>query len=148
MQTKEENTTKPISASARACELVKNLGEAVTEHLFDIDDDYEYEADEYGFYSASIKCSFYFEYGNSGCDVFCSVLWGSDVHIECELEGSEGIHEKVYKSLERIEQCVNKYLDENLDTDELLDAIRENYVDSFYDEWNEHGFRDEADYLH
>ena len=38
------------------------------------------------------------------------------------------------------------YLDEYLDTQELLDAMIEDIRESYEDEWQSHGFRDAADY--
>lgn len=131
-------------------ELVKAIGEKLIDELFELKNEYKYEADEYGFDSASYGVFIYYEYGNSGCDVECNVIWKSrgSADIECLVYGSEGIHEKRYKKLDCIEKAVQEYVENNLDCECLLDAIEDDIREANMDEWERHGFRDAADYYH
>lgn len=129
---------------SKATELVKAIGEKVIDELNGFDD-YDIEFDEGDLYSASISANFGYEYGNSGCDIECNVSWpGGD--IEVNIYGCEGIHEKRYKMLDRLEEAVSGYVDEHLDTDDLLSCIKDKYRNDSADEWEDHGFRDAADY--
>lgn len=129
-------------------DLIKAIGEKVVSDLYEkVKKDYHIEYDEYGFVNASISTQFGYEFGNGYCDVECSVVWQSKgVDIECLLYGTEGHKEKCYKKLTRIEEAVNNYLVENLSTDDLLDAIKEDYRDACADEWEQHGFASASDY--
>lgn len=130
-------------------EIVKEIGDHIIDSLNE-EKDYFIEYDEGYLDNAHVSISFYYQYGNAGCDVEASVFWSSHSKytIECLLYGGEGKKEKVYKSLSCIEEAVNTYVSDNLDVDCLLDCIEEDYRDFCSDEWNDHGFRDEADYLH
>ena len=136
--------------SNKAATVVQEIGDVIIDRLNELDDNYEYECDEFGFDSASVRIgSIVYLFGNAECEIEASVWWSSKkgASIECLLYGAKGIHDEC-KKLERIEELVQEYVDENLDTDALLDAISESVENSYYDEWNEHGFRDAADYYH
>ncbi len=130
--------------------LIKAIGDELIDKLFKLENEYQYEADEYGFESASYGVQINYEYGNSNCDVECSVTWKSrgSADIECIVYGCEGIHEKRYKMLDCIEKAVQEYVEDNLDCECLLDAIEDDLREASMDEWELHGFRDAADYYH
>lgn len=131
--------------------LIASLGEAIIEKLYELDDNYTYEADgEFGGFEAS--CSAYcfdFEYGSGHCEVEATVTWpyGKKASLEVLLYGSEGHVENTYKDLSNLEEAVTGYLQEHLDTGELLDAMLDKMRGNEEDEWESHGFRDERDYL-
>ncbi len=129
-------------------ELIKAIGDELIDKLYQLDKDYNYEADEYGFESASYGVSIYYEYGNSGCDIECNVSWKSrcSADIECLVYGSESIHEKRYKNLDCIEKAVQEYVENNLDCECLLEAMEDDLREAYADEWEQHGFRDAQDY--
>lgn len=131
-------------------QIINGIVEQIESDLYEkAKKDYHIEYDEYGFDNASIGIQFGFEFGNGNCDVECSVSWnGKGVDMECLLYGTEGHKEKCYKSLSCLEEAVNNMLAENLDTDDLLDAIKEDYREACADEWQTHGFASEADYYH
>lgn len=129
-------------------QLVKDIGEKVISELFDqVSRDYNIEYDEYGFDKASIFIQFNHEYGNSQCDVEVSVCWPGG-EVECNLYGVESIHKGRYKTLDCLAIAVEEYVADNLDTEDLLDAIKEDYSEACADEWQTHGFASEADYYH
>ena len=129
-------------------ELVKSIGDKLIDKLFELEHEYDYEADEHGFEWASYSVFINYEYGNSQCDVECIVFWKSrsNATIECLVYGCEGIHENRFKNLECIEKAVQEYVENTLDTDDLLDAMEEDLREANMDEWECHGFRDAADY--
>ena len=131
-------------------QLIKSIGEKLIDELFKLDNEYKYEADEYGFYSASYGVSIYYEYGNSGCDIECYVSWESrhTASIECLVYGGEGVHENRFHKLDCIEKAIQGYVEKNLDTEELIEVIEDDIREANMDEWECHGFRDAADYYH
>ena len=143
--------------NSRAAQVVKAIGNKVIDELYDFDD-YKIEYDEGYLYSASISVHFGFEFGNGYCDVDVYASWSSRKSGEVKLElcGTESVStsnikdckERVYKKLDRINDAVLAYVDENLDMEELLGAIEDKYKDDSADEWESHGFRDAADYYH
>ena len=131
-------------------ELIKSIGDKIVDELFKkVNDEYSIEYDEYGFDCASINAQFGYEYGNGYCDVSCYVSWKSksSADVECSLDGCEGKKEKCYKKLDRLNDAVQVYVDEHLDTDELLEVIEDDHREACADEWECHGFRNEADYI-
>ena len=135
-------------------ELIKELGDLIIDK-FETIDDYDIEYDEQGFDNASISYQFSFEYGNASCDVEVYVSWASRSggEIEIVLDGTESKTKNPdgkprFKKLDRINDAVFKYVDEKADLDSLLDGIEEDYQNACSDEWNDHGFASEADYLH
>ena len=130
--------------------LVKAIGDEIIDRLFELENEYEYEGDEYGFYSASYSISFDFKYGNSQCNVGCSIWWNSrtSAYIECFVNGGEGIYKNQFKNLDCIEKAVQEYVENNLDCECLLDAMEDDLREFYEDEWEQHGFRDAADYYH
>ena len=131
--------------------LIASLGEAIIEKLYELDDNYTYEADgEFGGFEAS--CSAYcfdFEYGRGGCQVEATVTWpyGKKASLEVLLYGSEGHVENTYKDLSNLEQAVTDYLGEHLDTFELLEAMLDDLRVCYEDEYQRNGFASERDYL-
>jgi len=131
--------------------MVKAIGEKLIDELFELKNDYKYEADpEFGGYEAFYSISSGYEYGNAYADIECSVNWPyrGGATIEVIIYGAEGIHEKRYKKLDRLQQAVQDYLNENLNTEDLIDAIVEDLREANEDEWESHGFRDASDYYH
>ena len=130
--------------------LIASLGEAIIEKLYELDDNYTYEADcEFGGFEADCKTyCFEFEYGNGRCEVEASVTWpyGKSASLEVLLYGREGHVENAYKVLSNLEKAVTDYLDEHLDTDDLLSVMIDDLKEAYEDEWQSHGFRDAADY--
>ena len=94
--------------------------------------------------------SFDFKYGNSQCNVGCSIWWNSrtSAYIECFVNGGEGIYKNQFKNLDCIEKAVQEYVENNLDCECLLDAMEDDLREFYEDEWEQHGFRDAADYYH
>lgn len=130
--------------------IIANIGKAIEEALYDFDDNYSYDYDcEFGGFEADCRTgSFEFKFGTGKCEVEATVTWPyhKSPSIEVNLYGYEGKAEKAFKSLSNIEKAVQDYLDEYLDTQELLDAMIEDIRESYEDEWQSHGFRDAADY--
>jgi hypothetical protein len=131
--------------------LIACLGDAIIERLYELDDNYTYEADcEFGGFEASCSCyCFTFEWGNGECEAEATVTWpyGKEATLEVILYGGEGKVKNAYKDLSNLEKAVTEYVDENLDTGELLDAMLDDLREAYEDEWQSHGFRDERDYL-
>ncbi len=131
--------------------LIASLGEAIIEKLYELDDNYTYEADgEFGGFEAS--CSAYcfdFEYGDGSCQAEATVTWpyGKKASLEVLLYGSEGHVENTYKDLSNLEEAVTGYLQEHLDTFELLEAMRDDLRECYEDEYQRNGFASERDYL-
>ena len=148
----------------KATEVVKTIGDRLIDELFKLDNDISYEPDpEFGGFEASYSAPIYWKYGEkgdgiatnivslcSGIDIDCTVTWPYHdcANIEVILYGSEGIHEKRYKKLDRLQEAVQAYLDEHLDIDSLLSNMQDKLREASMDEWEEHGFRDAADYHH
>ena len=130
--------------------LIASLGEAIIEKLYELDDNYTYEADgEFGGFEADCRTGcFEFEYGNGHCEAEASVTWpyGKKASLEVLLYGSEGHVENTSKDLSNLEEAVKEYVDEHLDDDALLDAMLDDLRECYEDEWESHGFRDAADY--
>ena len=129
----------------KAEELVKAIGEEIIEKLNKLEDDFDYEYDEDGLYKASYGVSLTYNYGNSCCDIECSVDCKM-YEVECCIYGNEGIHKDRYKNLECLEYAVNDYLEKNLDISNLRILMEEKVRESYEDEWESHGFRNAADY--
>lgn len=131
--------------------LIASLGEAIIEKLYELDDNYTYEADgEFGGFEADCKTyCFGFEYGNGHCEVEASVTWpyGKKASLEVLLYGSEGRVENTSKDLSNLEEAVMDYLGEHLDTGELLDAMLDDLRECYEDEYQRNGFASERDYL-
>lgn len=130
--------------------LIACLGDAIKERLYELDDNYTYDADyEFGGFEASCSCyCFTFEWGNGACEAEATVTWPyrGKASVEVIVYGNEGRAEGSFKDLSCIESAVEGYLSEYLDTDELLEAMRDKMRGDSEDEWQRHGFRDEADY--
>lgn len=128
--------------------IITDLANAIIERLYELDDNYTYEADdEFGGFEAT--CSAYcfeFKWGTGECEAEATVTWPyrGKTNVEVLIYGYEG-HAKT-KSLANIEKAVSDYLAEHLDTQELLDAMTDKMRSDSCDEWQEHGFRDAADY--
>lgn len=127
--------------------IIQAIGDKIKDNLFELDDNWDYEADEFG-REASCRTSFQFEYGNGMCEVEASVTWpyNKSSTLEVLIYGTEGHVENTFKDLSNIEKAVTAYLDEHLDDGDLLDAIVDAVRDCYEDEWQSHGFRDAADY--
>lgn len=131
--------------------LIASLGEAIIEKLYELDDNYTYEADgEFGGFEADCRTGcFDFEYGNAHCEVEATVTWpyNKSSTLEVLIYGTEGHVENAFKDLSNIEKAVTAYLDEHLDDDALLDAILDDLRECYEDEYQRNGFASERDYL-
>lgn len=131
--------------------LIASLGEAIIEKLYELDDNYTYEADgEFGGFEADCRTGcFEFEYGNAHCEVEATVTWpyNKSSTLEVLIYGTEGHVENAFKDLSNIEKAVTAYLDEHLDDDALLDAILDDLRECYEDEYQRNGFASERDYL-
>lgn len=115
-------------------EIVQNIADLAIDSLFGFDD-YDIDGDD-----CSIRTFFDFQ----SCNVDCTYRhYGRKHDIEILLNPDNDRH-----SLELLEDAVNKKVEEKLDCDELLDVILDKARDDSMDEWQSHGFRDEADYYH
>ena len=83
-------------------------------------------------------------------DVDFSVDWpyGSSASIDVILYGAESIHADRFKKLDRLQEAVQTYMGEHLDTDALIGVMRDKLREASEDEWEAHGFCDAADYYH
>lgn len=118
---------------------VSTMGERIIGKLFELDD-YEYRRDEEVFYvEAYIAIALCYK----SCEVECSVTWEGDEigKIECLLYP----HDKK-KELVNLEDAVNDYLQEHLDTKALLAAMEKMEDKDDMDIFQRNGFRDAADY--
>lgn len=130
--------------------LIKTIGDKLIDGLYELDDNYTYEADgEFGGREADCESSAYIEFGNGACDAECTVVWPYNkcASIEVILHGTEGIHEKRYKNIDNINDAVQEYIEKNLDVDVLLDAMLDDLRESSMDEYQRNGFASERDYL-
>jgi hypothetical protein len=131
--------------------LIACLGDAIKERLYELDDNYTYEADvEFGGFEASCSCyCFTFEWGNGKCEAEATVTWpyNKSASLEVILYGGEGKVKNAYKDLSNLEKAVTEYVDENLDTGELLDAMLDDLREAYEDEYQRNGFASERDYL-
>ena len=135
----------------KADNVVKAIGDLVIERLNELEDEFEYEYDEYGFDSASYSISFCYELGDAYCDGDASVWWHGNkgnVDIEVNLYPCYNSKNGMDKKLDRLQDAVTEYVFEKLDTDAMLDAMEDKLRDASMDEWQQHGFRDAADYYH
>lgn len=128
--------------------IIANIGEAITEKLFELDDNYTYEADEFG---READCHAYaseFKYGTGVCEVEATVTWpyNKSASIEVLIYGKKGHVED--KDLSNIEKAVSDYLNEHLDTGELFDAILDDLRQANEDEYQRNGFASASDYYH
>ena len=124
--------------SNRVKKEIEAIGKKVIEG-FEGFDEYEADPDEcYTDYSLSHSFNY------KGVDVECSIRWRdtSLQYIEILLYPAEG------HSMERLEQAVNDYVEENLDEQSLVSNIMDKEREDNMDEWQWHGFRDAADYYH
>lgn len=133
----------------KAKKLIKSIGDAIINEFDALDNEFNYEYDEDGLNNASYIVSFGYEYGDTVCDIDAGVYWGSnrEADVEVMLYANDGKFGK-QKKLDRLEEAVQDYVNANLDTDAMLEAMEEQLRDASMDEWERHGFRDAADYYH
>ncbi len=125
----------------RIDEVVKKIADKVSEALFEAQGDYDVEMDEGEIESASVYADFNF----GTCEVECDYYYGrgkDETYVEVMLYPAGENH-----SLERLELAVNEKVNEQFDFDKMFNGIEKSVQDSNEDEWQLHGFRDEADYL-
>lgn len=131
--------------------LIACLGDAIKERLYELDDNYTYEADcEFSGFEASCSCyCFTFEWGNGECEAEATVTWpyNKSASLEVILYGGEGKVKNAYKDLSNLEKAVTAYLDEHLDDAALLDAMLDDLREAYEDEYQRNGFASERDYL-
>ena len=121
-------------------ELVSGIGDRIIDELFGLGDNYTCRIEDDRL-CGNCRTSFEYRFGNGGCEVECAVWFPA-----CEAELA--LYADGDKKLTRIEEAVQEYLDEHLDTKELADTIYDDIIDGYLDEWQLHGFRDAADYYH
>ena len=124
--------------SQRVNNEIEAIGKKVIEG-FENFDEYDLDADEC-YTDFSLSHSFNYK----DVDVDCSIRWrnSSLQYIEVLLYPAEG------HSLERLEQAVNEYVENNLDEQSLICNVIDKAEEDSMDEWQSHGFRDAADYYH
>lgn len=129
-------------------QVISAIGDKIIEKLYELDDNYSYEADEFGSEADCRTGCFQFEYGNGMCEVEASVTWpyNKAASLEVLIYGTEGHVENAFKDLSNIEKAVTEYLDEHLDDSALMDAMLDDLREANEDEWQRNGFRDAADY--
>lgn len=125
-------------------QIIENISKRVIDKFFDFDNnDYNFEGavvePENGIYEAErLSISFYIEIGTHTIDCALSMTGKKVDYIEAIFE----------EGFENIQEAVNNYLEENLDTSELwslaFDDVRENSMD----EYQRNGFASAADYWH
>lgn len=129
-------------------EIIADIGKQLIDDLYKLNDTFERDfCDESGTRSYSFRTRITYEYGGKEYEV---QVWADWPHVgentlEVEITGGCGKngHWKYYDSLQ---QAIVAYLRTNLSMNELLSSLLEQMRDNTYDEWDDHGFRDEADY--
>lgn len=130
--------------------LIACLGDAIIGKLYELDDNFGYEADvEFGGFEA--YCSAYcfeFEWVNGRCDAEATVTWpyNKEPSVEVLVYGKKGLGGED-KDLSNIEKAVQDYVSRELDCQHLLDAMIEKLRVCYEDEYQRNGFASEADYL-
>lgn len=121
---------------------IENIGKWAIEQLFDIQNhEYEYEGACYEpennlYEPAKASVSFYAEY--KGHDVSLYVSYGSDKIVEVFFDED---------NRDNINDALEKYMNDNFDFKEFFSLIQDDVRENSMDEWQSHGFADEADYL-
>lgn len=124
----------------KATKLIESIGEIIVENIMNLDEAYELVND--GDYKGR-RCStsFVYDCGNVAIDVECVVNVDDryDKAIQCFI---------CDKNVPTFENALTEYVKSKIDIDTLSDIISDYCSTADYDEWNEHGFRDEQDYIH
>lgn len=124
----------------RVLNTINELAELCVDSLMNFED-YDFEFDEDGACDVYASNSFTYKDCIVECSYSCYGGNGRKEYIEILLNPANDKH---YLGL--LEEAVNLQVKETLNTDQLLDAINEQARSDYYDEWEEHGFRDAADY--
>ena len=130
----------PCAMNNRVENTVNELAELCVDSLTNFDD-YTIDGDEQGLTYASVGTHFDYKGCFVECSYVCTIGTKREESIEILLNPQNENH-----MLSSLEEAVNEQVKETLDTDVLLDCIQEQARSDVYDEWNEHGFRDAADY--
>ena len=130
----------PSAMNKRAETIVNELAELCIDSLTNFED-YTIDGDEQGLTYASIGTDFDYKNCNVECNYYCEVGTRRKEGIEILLNPENPDHQ-----LTSLEAAVTAKVKETLDTDDLLDLILEQARNDASDEWNDHGFRDAADY--
>ena len=120
---------------------IESIGNEVIDKFYE-QDDFDIAMDfEYGGTDATIGVHFEF----MDCEIDANVWYHANSKTEMEvlLYPKKNGH-----NLSLLEEAVNDYVKKNIFEWELLDSMREKARKASYDEWEEHGFRDAADYYH
>lgn len=120
-------------------ELVKKIGDAILDELYDFDNnEYEYDGGCYEhdcIEGPSASMSFCFKFH----DHYVTVSVRSNDYIEILFEDD---------NYENLEKAVNEYVEKEFDDNDWLSQVEDDVRDNSLDEWLQHGFRDAADYYH
>ena len=130
----------PCAMNKRVENTINELAELCVDSLTNFDD-YTIDGDEQGLTYASVGTHFDYKGCFVECSYVCTIGTRREDSIEILLNPQNENH-----MLTSLEEAVNEQVKEKLDTDDLLDYIQEQARSDVYDEWNEHGFRDAADY--
>lgn len=130
----------PCAMNKRVENTINELAELCIDSLTNFDD-YTVEYEEEGLSYASVGTDFYYKDCNVECNYFCEVGYRRKESIEILLNPDNPDH-----NLASLEAAVEAKVRESLDTDDLLDLIMEKHRKDTSDVWNDHGFRDAADY--
>lgn len=119
---------------------INELAELCVDSLMNFEH-YDLQDGEFGAFDAYASNTFTYKDCFVECSYSCYCGNGRKEYIEILLNPANDKHHLVL-----LEDAVNEQVAETLNTDQLLDAIYERARSDSYDEWDDHGFRDAADY--
>ena len=129
-------------------EIITDIGERLTDAIYELNDSFEWDyCDESDSTDASHTACIKYKYGGKEYDVQVWACWphiGEDT-LEVEISGGKGKAGR-WKYYDNLEQAIVEYLKTNLLMSDLLIELLNQLREDSYDYWDDHGFRDAADY--
>lgn len=133
----------------RRNEIIKEIGDSLTDAINVLTDSFSQDyCEESG--SRSYECSATIKYECGGKEYVVGA-WAEWPHfgapsLEVEISGGIGKAGR-WKYYDSLQEAIVVYLYANISMPDLLGSLLEQLRDSEEDEWERHGFRDEADYV-
>lgn len=121
--------------------LIEDIANKLVKDFYKLDD-YDIEGDEYGLDSISVTVTF--DVGKCQVEGY---YWYDRTRKE-RMGLEVNLYPENKHELPLVNEALDSKMDELFDLDDYKDAVLEKARDDNEDEWESHGFRDEADYLH
>ena len=131
-------------------DIITDIGECLIDELYILTDSFQLDySDESDSTNASHTACIKYEYGGKEYDVQVWASWShtGDTSLEVEITGGKGKAGR-WKYYDSLEQAIVEYLKTNLLMSDLLIELLNQLREDSYDYWDDHGFRDAADYYH